>query len=431
MVRMCAVAHPHYRKQFDELGLTASDFQSVDHLQKLGILHKDTYTADPESFRLDLNALPGLSLEESTLADVIYTSGSVTEATPFYDTVHDRLARIEHIRRGAEIAGIRESDVVANLFPMGTVPHQGFLSASWGAQATGAKLISALTGRGYGDFDVRRSLDDAVGLVERQRATILWGITTFVRRFVVRAQELGSDLGSIRMAMVMGEPCPPGMREDIRDRLESLGSSNPIISNGYGFTEMQAPAMECVELGPRHIAAPEQFHFEVVDIESGELAAEGTPGLLLMSHLNRRGTVLLRYRVGDVVAMDNGKCDHCGRTGPRFTTDPYRADGLVKIKGTLVDPQALHSRLSPLLSVDGVSDYQLHVGHAVETDRYSGDRLAVRIACAPYARETAAERVQSLASVAIEVMPEVEFLPQHGFASSSQDYKFRRFVDER
>ena len=72
--------------------------------------------------------------------------------------------------------------------------------------------------------------------------------------------------------MVMGEPCPPGMREDIRSRLESLGSSNPAISNGYGFTEMQAPAMECVELGPRHIAVPEQFHFEVVDIESGEPA---------------------------------------------------------------------------------------------------------------------------------------------------------------
>lgn len=431
MVRMCAVAHPYYRRQFDELGLTASDFQTVDDLQKLGILHKDTYTSAPESFRLDLDVLPGLSLEERTLADVIYTAGSTGQATPFYDTVHDRFARIDHIRRGAEIAGVKESDVVANLFPLGTVPHQGFLSATWGAQAIGAKLISALTGRGYGDFDVRRSLDDAVRLVERQRATIIWGITTFVRRFVVRAQELGADLGSVRMAMVMGEPCPAGMREDIRARLASLGSTNPSISNGYGFTEMQAPAMECVEGGPRFIAAPDQFHFEIVDVESGEPVPDGKPGLLLLSHLNRRGTVLLRYRVGDIVAMERGKCGQCGRTGPRFTTDPYRADGLVKIKGTLVDPQALHGQLSSLLSVEGVSDYQLRVGHRVESDRFSGDRLSVRIACAPEAREPAAERVQSLASVAIEVMPEVEFLPQHGFESTSQDYKFRRFVDDR
>ena len=431
MIRLCAAAHPYYKKLFDQLGLTASDFRTVDDLQKLGMLHKETYTADPESFRLNLGGTEGLSLEETTLADVIYTSGSTSQATPFYDTVHDRLARIEHIRRGAGIAGVSESDIVANLFPLGAVPHQGFLSATWGAQAIGAKLISTLTGRGYNDFDVRRSLDNAVRLVERHRATIIWGITTFVRRFVVRAQELGCDLGSVRMAMVMGEPCPPGMREDIRSRLESLGSSNPGISNGYGFTEMQAPAMECVELGPRHIAAPEQFHFETVDIESGKPAADGTPDLLLMSHLNRRGTVLLRYRVGDVVAIENGECGHCGRTGPRFTSDPYRADGLVKVKGTLVDPQALHGSLSPLLSVDGVSDYQLRIGRAVESDRYSGDRLAVRIACSPEARETAAERVRSLASLAIEVTPEVEFLSRDGFEETSQDYKFRRFVDER
>ena len=112
MVRLCAAAHPYYRRLFDELRLTAADFRTVDDLQKLGMLHKETYTADPESFRLNLDGIDGLSLEETALADVIYTSGSTSQATPFYDTVHDRLARIEHIRRGAEIAGVRESDVV-------------------------------------------------------------------------------------------------------------------------------------------------------------------------------------------------------------------------------------------------------------------------------------------------------------------------------
>ena len=116
---------------------------------------------------------------------------------------------------------------------------------------------------------------------------------------------------------------------------------------------------------------------------------------------------------------------------PVLLATPIGADGLVKIKGTLVDPQALHGSLSPLLSVDGVSDYQLRIGRAVESDRYSGDRLAVRIACSPQAREAAAERVRSLASLAIEVTPEVEFLPQRAFEETSQDYKFRRFVDDR
>ena len=100
MVRLCAAAHPYYKWQFEELGLAVTDFRSVDDLKKLGVLHKETYTADPESFRLNLDGIEGLSLEESNLADVIYTSGSTGDVTPFYDTVHDRFARIEHIRRG-------------------------------------------------------------------------------------------------------------------------------------------------------------------------------------------------------------------------------------------------------------------------------------------------------------------------------------------
>ena len=150
MIRLCAAAHPYYRRLFDELRLTAADFRTVDDLQKIGDSSQGDVHGGPRVVSLQprWDRWP-VSRKRRLLADVIYTSGSTSQATPFYDTVHDRLARIEHIRRGAEIAGVRESDVVANLFPLGAVPHQGFLSATWGAQAIGAKLISTLTGRGY------------------------------------------------------------------------------------------------------------------------------------------------------------------------------------------------------------------------------------------------------------------------------------------
>ncbi len=431
MIRLCAEAHPYYREIFANLGLTPSDFQTVEDLRKLPLTLREQYVADPESFRLDTERLGGLSLEERTIADIIYTSGTTGRPTPFYDTVHDRFARIEHIGRGAEIAGVRESDVVANLFPLSSAPHQGFLSATWGAQALGARLISGLTGRSYGDFDVHRRLDEAVRLVERQGATILWGITSFVRRFICRAQELGCDLSGVRMAMAMGEPCPPGMREDMRARLEAVGASRPSISNGYGFTEIQAPAMECAELGPRHAAAPAQFFFETLDLSSGEPTRPGEPGMLAVTHMNRRGTVLLRYRVGDVVAMEDGECPQCGRVGPRFVSDPYRADRLVKLKGTLVDPEALHRDLSPLLGIDGVIEYQLAVGPSRREIDYSADVLTVRVACKPEAQRAASDCLKVLSASALEVTPGVEFLPENAFESASGEYKFRRFVDNR
>ena len=89
--------------------------------------------------------------------------------------------------------------------------------------------------------------------------------------------------------MVMGEPCPPFMRQDIRTRLMTMGSEAPTTNNGYGLTETQGPAMECVELGGMHQPSPEQFFFEVIDRDTGEPLPDGEPGMMLVSHLNRRG----------------------------------------------------------------------------------------------------------------------------------------------
>ena len=249
MMRLCAVAHPHYRRVLRERGLTADDFRTVEDLRRLPILRKREYVRDPERFRLRLEGIAGLAPEETTLAEVIYTSGSSGKPTPFYDTVHDRFARIHHLGRVATIAGVGPHDTVMNLFPLSSVPHQGFLSAMWGAMAVGSKLLTGMTGSAYADYPVHKRMDDAIEMIEREGATVLWGITTYVRRVVLRAQALGKDFSAVRLAMVMGEPCPPPMREDLRQRLRALGSAAPIINNGYGFTEVQGPAIECVEEG--------------------------------------------------------------------------------------------------------------------------------------------------------------------------------------
>ena len=78
-------------------------------------------------------------MEERTIADIIYTAGSSGEPTPFYDTVHDRYARIDLMARATRIAGIGPADTVMNLFPLSAVPHQGFLSATWGPMAAGSQ----------------------------------------------------------------------------------------------------------------------------------------------------------------------------------------------------------------------------------------------------------------------------------------------------
>ncbi|MCH8980201.1 MAG: hypothetical protein IH945_13320, partial [Armatimonadetes bacterium] len=57
-----------------------------------------------------------------------------------------------------------------------------------------------------------------------------------------------------------------------------------------------------------------------------------------------------------------------------------RADGLTKVKGTLINPASLHDRLSLLLR-KGVVEYQIVITREVPGDPYSPDALVLRLAC--------------------------------------------------
>jgi phenylacetate-coenzyme A ligase PaaK-like adenylate-forming protein len=238
------------------------------------------------------------------------------------------------------------------------------------------------------------------------------------------------DLRAVRLCLMMGEACPAGMRLDLRRRLAALGARDVRVLNGYGFTEMQGPAMECVEHGGYHLPAPAQFYFEVLHPETQAPAPEGTPGMLVMTHLNRRGTVLLRYVVGDIVALRHEPCPHCGVDGPRFVTSPYRARGLVKVKGTLVNPAAVQEALAQLQHA-GLDEYQLALVKDDPRDPYSPDTLLVRVVCASADRQRLRARVAATVRRVAEVTPRVEFLPADGLNEQIQQYKFRRLVDER
>ena len=430
MVHLCAQAHPYAKQVFRESGLSPDDFRTVDDIRKLPPMTKQDYMRDPESFRLDPSRAPDLTLEERTIADIIYTAGSSGEPTPFYDTVHDRYARIDLMARATRIAGIGPADTIMNLFPLSGIPHQGFLSATWGPMAAGSKLLSGLTGRDYAGFPVHRRMDEAIDLIESQRATVLWGITSYVRRVIMRAEELGKDFSAVRLVMAMGEPCPTAMRDDMRARLTRMGSTQPTVNNGYGMTELMGPSTECRENGGAHLPAPEQFFFEVVDPETYAPVPDGARGLLLLTHLNRRGTVLLRYVAGDVVALTHALCPHCGRWEPRFLGSPYRVDGLTKVKGTLVNPAVLLEGLSGLLS-RGVREYQVVISRETPRDPLSADVLRVRAACAESEHARLRQEIEATVRAETEISPAIEFLPEDGFAEIAGGYKFKRFVDER
>ena len=105
------------------------------------------------------------------------------------------------------------------------------------------------------------------------------------------------------------------------------------------------------ECRPPEGEAPSGFHIypdmgfvEVVDPASGERVPEGQPGEIVFTQLDARGSIVLRYRTGDLIehGISHAPCPHCGRTCPRLLGRISRICDvhhlkLDKLKGTLVD----------------------------------------------------------------------------------------------
>ena len=424
MLALCARGHPYYKRKWNEAGVDVSKINSLSDLESLPLTSKQDLMDDPESFRLHL---PDLPLHERVLWEVIYTTGTTSEPTPVYNTTHDYHAYLFQSARVSEISDIRETDVIANLFPLTPAPMGAFVRSATNAYAAGATIFGVLPGAAHGAFNVHRSMNQAVRSIALHRATILWGIPSFIRRVLLQAIETGADFRSVRMCAITGEASSPSMRDEIRRCLRLLGAHGTIVFDRYGSTEMGAFA-QCHEEGDWHNPAPEiQFH-EIVDPDTGRRLPDGERGALAVTHLDRRGTVLIRFLVGDVVSIDRTPCPHCGRHGERIIGPVVRTKDLVKVKGMLINPAVLLDALQGLADVDEV---QVVVQRVDVNDPFSMDELLVRMATQSLAKDQLANDIADRVQQAVRVKPRVEFTNVIDIYDPASQTKARRFVDKR
>lgn len=415
--------HPAYRRIAAETGLNRADIATTADLDRFPVTTKTDYMAAPDGYRLDT---AGLGEDERALWDVMHTTGTTTGVpTPFYNTSYD-FYRILAVQEGMmRLRGIGLEDSIANLFPLTVWPHGAYARVPHAAAAMKIPVISALPGNPSENFSHGSNLDEVVAIVARSGATILWGVPSYVRRVLIRAGELGANFSSVRYVFVTGESTPEAMRVDFETRLATLGATDVFVSISYGATEMQGGMVECAPGSGFHNPAPDQFLIEIVDPETHRQVPDGAPGLVLLSHMDRRGTVLLRYALGDISALATAPCPHCGSETDRLVITPARADSLLKIKGTLVNPALIEDIL---IADTTISEYQIVIEREGASDVLSPDRLRVRIAGAhPEALPGIADTIKS----AIGVTPIMNLESPDSIYAAGDTLKSQRLIDLR
>src|SRR5215510_2123205 len=226
-LRAVASAHPFYRQRFRALGIDTNDILALDDLARLPLTGKDDYIADPEAFRLRADDLPAdFGAEERVIWDIAYTTGTTAgRPSPFYNTTHDAYAVWDQARRCNEAEGVRPDDRVANLYPIADFPTGAFLSVVRSTMIAGLPVVHGLTGSARSEFKVRNSLDAAIDRIRALRPTVLWGVPSFIRRFLETAISRGIDFSDVRLIITSGEPVPPSARVEMREQLARLGAA--------------------------------------------------------------------------------------------------------------------------------------------------------------------------------------------------------------
>lgn len=417
---LAAARHPLTRRKLAEAGLTRADLASPADLAKLPLTTKAELMAEPEAALLDLVGAD-VPEEQRVVWDVMHTTGSTSgRPTPFVSTTSDFWDILVLQRRMLEIRGVTAGDRIANLFPLTKHPHGAFIRVLHAAAALHIPVVSPLPGNPGPGFEVGQELDGVVDTLARTRPTILWGVPSYMRRVVARAAERGLELPDVRLVFVTGEGLSEEGRGELLARLAAAGAPRAGISVSYGMTEIQGGLVECTAGAGLHNPHPEAIAIDVVEPGTGRPLPDGEEGLIVLSHMRRRGTLLLRYAVGDLGVRSTAPCPHCGRVTERILGTPRRADDLTKIRGMLVNPALA------IAAVEGtreVRDFRFEISRDGTLGMDAFVLLVVPEPGATGIEAALAARVKA----AIGVTPRV--VPAETLDSSS--WKAKRWVDQR
>ncbi len=380
---------PFYRARFAELGLHATDIASeADWAAKVPFTSKDELRdhaadfvlqpnypgrpADPRTEAIDAASLaqyarqatrmaeeagdiePPTSLEERThrafLHDwqpILYTrtGGTTGNAAQSVYTLSDlhgpfkRCALFHH-----NMVGWSPEQRFMSLLPAGE--HLGFYGNLLVPILNGQPLRAMMGGRTV-------STENQVLVAAKDGTQALYGTSSYLVNWLETAVALQAEgkiagLPALQLLSASAEALSEGYAASIRTALRQLGAPGARLVQGMSSTELKSGGFrECDEGMGLHVD-PQHYFIEIIDPDTKLPAKPGERGVLVWSHIDWHGTVILRYWSGDTI--DGGtrfdECPGCGLTVPRLFP-PFRrllAD-FIKVKGARVDLAELRAAI--------------------------------------------------------------------------------------
>jgi phenylacetate-CoA ligase len=237
---------------------------------------------------------------------------------PIYDPQGDK-KDYWGFARALFAAGFREGELVHNTFSYHFTPA-GFMM-DLAAQALGCPVFPA----GVGQTELQ------VQTIAELKPVCYAGTPSFLRLILEKADEMGSDVSSIKRASVGGEAFLPA----VRDMLAQRGIAG---YQSYGTADLGLIAYETQ--AREGLVVDEGVIVEIVRPGSGDPVKDGEVGEVVVTALSSEYP-LIRFATGDLSAVLPG-ASPCGRTNMRIKGWMGRADQTAKVRGMFVHPSQVN-----------------------------------------------------------------------------------------
>lgn len=337
MVRFAWREVPFYREAMANARLRPEDFRSADDLALLPLIGKAELEENPAQFSPAGRRPYGLTLQSSGTSGrsrAVHHDASAL----FSSLVNGHRQRLALGSIVGKRTGYREA-VIARLDGHHHDIREFYESNAWLPSRWELRRLM---------ISPMESFPKILARLEEFRPDVVGGYGVHLGAYFrwLNREKPGGHLPS---AIIYGAERMPDADRCVIE--EQLGVA---VFSFYQAAEALRIAFQCEQRQGLHVSL-DQIAVRAIDSEGRSLGPGGS-GELVISNLVNRATVLLNYRLGDVVTLGRERCP-CGRSLPTIESIDGRADDLV----LLPDGSSVHSIeiLRRLEAVAGVVQVQL------------------------------------------------------------------------
>jgi len=408
-VHRCLTKSEFYQEKFRKAGIKASHIKTVDDLVHVPVVTKQElrdeqvkhppfgrYAVSPSKDWRELHPSTGTT---GTPVNTIWAERDVENITAV-------------TARTMWSFGVRPGDIVQNGFSYGL--WVAGMSTHYAAERIGCFVIpigASMTGR-------------QIDYMMNPGSTVILCTPSFALHIAENLRE--RDIPTRKLSLRIGSFGGEGGTETQATRRKIEAGLGIDAYDYYGLAEIGPTfASECTAQAGLHFAE-DHYAIEIINPDTMERCAEGEMGVLVITHLTREATPMLRYWTNDYARYDSTRCP-CGRTHGRALGGILgRADDMVIYRGAKFYPVQVEKVVRSYKELG--DEFLIEI---TRDDNTFADVCTVVVECLPAGvdRMTLNRRLQKDLKEELMVTPEIRI---ENFGTLERTtFKAKRIADKR